>query len=345
MSIMHNEMFEQPRVLRDAASNNAPTLEKIIAEIRSYAPHTVVFAARGSSDHACMYAKYLLEMYVGIPVSLSSPSVYTCYKRPSDLSGCVVIAVSQSGMAADVLEVVRSANASGAITIAMTNNADSPVAKEAKYHLHCSAGEEKALAATKTFTAQMYILLDLVTRWSEDPELKAVFDKVPDMVNEALSFEPKMIELAKRYRFMSDLFVLARGVASPIAFETALKMSETSYIRARGYAISDFYHGPFAMVDATTAVIMIACDKTVRADALAMLDKLATTDADVLVYTTDDEIAAKAKNVVRLPDGFEGPACVFPAVVLSQMLAHAVTLEKGIEPDVSRGLNKVTITK
>ena len=344
-TVMWKEIHQQPDVLKRTYAQNIDTIRALVAELNEKKPHTVVFGGRGTSDHACQYAKYLLEIYKGLPCALTSPSVITVYGGTYHLENTVVIAASQSGMAADVLEIIRAGNASGAITVSITNNADSPLAKEAKYHLNCFAEKECALAATKTFTAQLYILLTLAAEWSGNAQLLELVKKVPDMAEKAIGMADEIEAIVPRYRFMTDCFVLARGVNLPLAFEISLKLAETSYTRARGYAISDFHHGPFAMVDRHTPVFVIAADQKEYKDASDITTKLENAGADILSITTDEALAARGSCALRLPQDFTNEAAIFPIIILMQMFACRLTEVKGQNPDAPRGLNKVTITK
>lgn len=346
MSKMWEEIFEQPEAMERCRRDNSTVIKEIVKRIQQKKPHTVVFAGRGTSDHAGQYAKYLLEIYQGIPVALSSPSVLTEYSGKYDLSGCVVIAVSQSGMGQDVLEVLRAGNKAGAVTVGITNNADSPIAKEAGFHLFCSAGPELSVAATKTFGTQLYLLYNLVAEWSQSPELLSYVDKIPGFVSDTLALSEKIERDVVRFRFMQDVFVLSRGITLPIAMEASLKMNETSYTRARPFAISDFYHGPFALVDKGTPVMILSAEKATKEDALKMLARLnGEVGAETISITTSPEVLEQSSCGLLLPAECEGPASAFALTAAIQMFAAKLAELKGYDPDNGRGLKKVTITR
>lgn len=245
MTLMEKEILEQPKAMAGIKAANIDTINKLVADIKSRDINFVYFAARGTSDHASIYAQYMLGRCVGIASGLATPSVITSYGKEIDLSHALVIGVSQSGKAADALAVMAQGKKCGAITVSVTNEADSPMAKEADYHLYCNVGPEISVAATKTFTAQMYLLALLTAVWSGNEKVMETLDKVPAAMEEMMKTLPAQIEeIAPRYRYMRDGFTLGRGVNYPVALESALKLKETNYVRMQGAALSDFWHGP-----------------------------------------------------------------------------------------------------
>ena len=233
MTLMWKEIMEQPEVLKNCQKVNAEVIAKAAAEIKSRKISSVVIAARGTSDHAAIYGKYVFETLLGIPVVLAAPSVVTVYGGKLKLQESLVIGISQSGKAGDAAEILKAGNACGAVTVAVTNYNDSPLAALAGYHLFCAAGDEKSVAATKTFSAQMYLLAMLATELSGDAALKEKFERVPQNLTGVFAIADTVKDIVKRYRFMKECFVLARGFNYPIAMESALKIQETSYIRRR----------------------------------------------------------------------------------------------------------------
>jgi glucosamine--fructose-6-phosphate aminotransferase (isomerizing) len=342
MSIMWKEIFDQPAVMEISRKKNKNMIEKIVGKINDFKPHTVVFAGRGTSDHAGQYAKYLIEIYKGLPVSLASPSVISDYHGKLNLAGCLVIGISQSGMTEDVIEVLRAGNLQGALTLSITNNSESGVAKEAKYHLCCEAGPELSVAATKTFATQIYLLFDLIAQWSENQELLGLVDNIPEMVKTALSMSDEISSMVLRCRFMNEMFILARGINYPIAMEAALKMNESSYTRARPYSISDFHHGPFAMVAKDTPVMLIDTDKGTHGNVKPILEKLQSVKAEMFAITTDSELTKSVDSCLLIPAKYDGPASAFCVMALVQMFACKLAELKGDNPDAPRGLQKVT---
>ena len=231
-TLMWKEISETPRVFGEIQQANADVMANLIKAIKSSNAKNFVAAARGTSDHALIYFKYVLEVNSEYTVGLSAPSVVTLYKGKINYSNSIVIGCSQSGRAADVLEVIRKGNEQGAITIAVTNDKESPMAKEAKYHLYCNAGLESSVAATKTFSSQLFVLLWLAAELSNHKEdllllknLKREIEKVSPQIDAATT------KYADKFKDMQSGFVLSRGVTYPIALEATLKLQETCYIQ------------------------------------------------------------------------------------------------------------------
>lgn len=346
MTKMEKEILEQPKVLASLKSANESTLTNLILDIKQRDIRMVYFAARGTSDHASIYASYIISSLVGIPTGLALPSVVTAYNGKLNLKDALVIGVSQSGKAADVLAVMERAKQCGALTVSVTNDLASPMAEYGDYHLYCNAGLEESVAATKTFTSQMYLLALLAGYWADNKEFLAKLDKVPEACAELLTYIPAEIEkIIQRYRYMENGFVLARGYSLAVAFETMLKLQETNYVKMKGYAVSDFWHGPLAQVDDGTFVILYAAEGPVFDNCREMLAKLDSLGAEVIVVSDNDEILKDRKYGFKVPN--LGCDCVAPFLfaVFAQMFACRLTAVKGRNPDAPRNLNKVTITK
>ena len=346
MTKMEKEINEQPKVLASLKATNETTLTNLILDIKQRDIKLVYFAARGTSDHASIYASYIISSLVGIPTSLALPSVITAYDGKLCLKDALVIGVSQSGKAADVLAVMERAKNCGALTVAVTNDLDSPMAKYGDYHLYCNAGLEESVAATKTFTSQMYVLALLAGYWADNKEFLAKLDAVPAAAEEFLSYIPQQIDsVIQRYRYMDTGFVLARGYSYAIALESMLKLQETNYVKMKGYAVSDFWHGPLAQVDKDTFVILYAAEGPVFQNCQDMLAKLDDIGAEVIVVSDNDEIIKNRPLGFKIPN--LGCDCVAPFMfaIFAQMFACKLTAVKGRNPDAPRNLNKVTITK
>ena len=346
MTKMEKEILEQPKVLASLKAANETTLTNLVLNIKQRDIRMVYFAARGTSDHASIYASYIISSLVGIPTALALPSVVTAYNGKLNLKDALVIGVSQSGKAADVLAVMERAKQNGALTVAVTNDLESPMAKFGDYHLYCNAGLEESVAATKTFTTQMYALALLAGYWADNKAFLEKLDKVPAAAEELLSYIPQEIEkIIQRYRYMENGFVLARGYSMAIALETMLKLQETNYVKMKGYAVSDFWHGPLAQVDKDTPVILYAAKGPVFDNCKEMLAKLDDIGAEVILVSDDSDLVAGRKLAFKVPD--LGCDCVAPFMfaIFAQMFACRLTAVKGRNPDAPRNLNKVTITK
>lgn len=346
MTRMEKEIFEQPIVLASLKAINDSTLKNLVLDIKQRDVKLVYFAARGSSDNACIYASYLISTFVGIPTALALPSVVTAYNGKLDLKDALVIGVLQSGKAADVLAVMERAKKCGALTVSITNDLTSPMATYGDYHLYCNAGLEESVATTKTFTGQMYLLALLAGLWSGDEQLLSSLDKVPTAVEETLSYVPVEIEkIIQRYQHMESGFVLARGMNMAVAFETMLKLQETSYVKMKGYAVSDFWHGPLAQVEEGTVVILYAAEGPVFDSCREMLTKLDSIGAEVILVSDNDEITAERPLTIKLPKLNSDAVSPFLFAVFAQLFACKLAEVKGRNPDEPRYLNKITITK
>lgn len=343
MTLMEQEIGAQAAAIRHTAEVNADKIKAFADEIKRKKIGHIMVAARGSSDNACNYFKYLCEIYAGIPVSFAAPSVLTLYDGALDLSGMAVIGVSQSGAAADVISVIERAKACGGVTAAVTNNADSALARAAAHSIFMDVGEEKSVAATKTYTAQMYLLAMIADALSGG-KLTKDLATVPALVKETTERVAADVEkAAARFKDVKNCYVLSRGILYAAGQECALKIQETTYTHARAYAISDFHHGPFAVVEEGTHVIMLCAQGKTAKDNAEMLSKLAAAGADVTVFSSDSAIAGGAARV-EIPASAEAVA-PFAFVTAGQMFALHLSLARGLNPDSPRGLKKVTITK
>jgi glucosamine--fructose-6-phosphate aminotransferase (isomerizing) len=342
---MLDEIREQPLAIRRCAGNNLATIKELARTVKRKDIASIVIAARGTSDHAAVYGKYVFEILTGIPVSLSAPSVFTMYNKTLKMEQSLVIGISQSGMAEDVLEVIRGAKEAGALTVSTTNAATSPLAKEAHHHLDCSAGLEQSVAATKTFTTEMYLLASLAAEIAEDAYIKKELSTLPDTMSQMLAAPNDIAEKVQRYRFMNECFVLARGINYAVALEAALKIQETNYVRAKAYATSDFYHGPLAMLDRDIPVIIFAPKGPSFPDIAQMVNKLEAMDIEMIMVSNDDGMLAKGACGLRIPDTADDIISPYFNIIHAQMFACQLALAKGLDPDSPRRLNKVTITK
>ena len=350
-TLMWKELNEAPAVLKTLAEKNAETLQSIAKE----AKHVIgaYTAARGTSDHAMIYFKYLAESILGLPTASGAPSVATMYGGKLNFKNYLVIGCSQSGKAADVMEIVKTANDCGAVTVAITNDETSPLAKLAKYHLCCFAGEEKSVAATKTFSSQLYLSLLLVNALAGKDAADA--DKIGTMLESAVAAIDAATDApAAEFAKAEECFVLSRGVSSALAFECGLKLQETCYIRARAYHSSDFYHGPMAMIGKGTKVILFASKKSLvgaddgvhSADARKCAEKMCELGGDLYVITDDAaNFEGLSANIVAVPGGENEAQTVFFFALAAQMLACKTSCGKGLTPDQPRALKKVTVTK
>jgi glucosamine--fructose-6-phosphate aminotransferase (isomerizing) len=341
---MWNEIMEQPSVLERCRIKNDQVIREIVKGAKARNIHSVYLAARGTSGHASVYGKYVLELTAGVPVALAFPSVFTIYGEAVNLSNSLVLGISQSGKAADVMEVIKNANRQGAITVGITNFPDSPLAKESKFHLCCEAGPELSVAATKTFMAQIYLLANLAAEWGKSSTLQKQLALVPEKLNGAFEISKIIGEKAERYRFMNECFVLARGINYAIALEAALKIQETTYARAKAFATSEFQHGPIAMVEKDLPVMIFAPEGPSLAYTKEMIDTLRKKQVELIIVSNNKEILGLGNSSFAIPDTDNDIISPFLNTAVAQMFACRLAVAKGLNPDSPRELSKVTIT-
>ncbi|GAB4561636.1 MAG: SIS domain-containing protein [Anaerolineae bacterium] len=346
MSYLEQEIREQPAAIERLLELERPQVEQVAAMIRERDVRFVMIAARGTSDHAGLYAKYLLAAMNGLPVALATPSLYTFYRRPPQLRDTLVLAISQSGQSADILEVVHEGNRQGALTVAITNDVSSPLAQTAAMTLDLHAGPERAVAATKTYTTSLALLALLSAVLAQDAERLTRLERLPDDVQRTLSMAEEVIgPRSERYRFMENCVIIGRGYNYATAFEIALKLKELTYVVAMPYSSADFLHGPMAVVEPGFPVVVTAPSGDVYADMVEFLRRLHERRADMMVVSDRAEALSVAQVGVPLPTGVPEWLSPVITVIPGQLLALHLTLAKGLEPDAPRGLSKVTITR
>ena len=342
---MFREIMQEESVIRSCITNNTQHIRIIAEAIKQFKPTSVVFSARGTSCNATKFGKYLFETYVGLPCSIAAPSIVTQYKSNYDLNKALVIGISQSGAGEDICSIIKRGNASGAMTIAITNTEGSLISNLAQGKIYCYAGEEIAVAATKTFTSQLLVLLMMVAFLTGDQSLNSALLTVPQASEAGCSMLHRVKEILPSYREMDKCVVLARGVEYPIALETALKLQETSYIFSHGFAISDFTHGPVAIMDKSSNAIILLIEEQMCLETMNMLARVKKAGASVLLVTCFKEIAQSVDcQTIILPDWCSGIPGVFASISVMQLFACGLSVIKGENPDAPKGLKKVTIT-
>jgi glucosamine--fructose-6-phosphate aminotransferase (isomerizing) len=336
-ALLAAEIAEQPAALARllTASSRGQTAE-LARRVRAFAPRFVLLAARGTSDHAALYAKYLAEVDLELPAGLVSPSSLTVYDARPDLAGVLFITVSQSGGSPDLVDTTAAARERGALTLAVTNNAQSPLAQAAELHLDVLAGPERAVAATKSYTSQLlalHLLVDAMRGGDGDDAVA-----LPDQVARTLDLARHVPEVAGRYLTTQRLVTTGRGLAYPTAREAALKIMETTYLSAQGFSAADLLHGPVAMIDETVPVIAVVSQARSAEAVRPALARLAELGADVL--TVGPHEGAGLPVCPGVPERLAPVVDIVPL----QLLALNLALQRGKNPDAPRGLQKVTST-
>jgi glucosamine--fructose-6-phosphate aminotransferase (isomerizing) len=342
---MLEEIRQQPATLEKTLRGELRGFERFRRLVETRKPRLIVLCARGTSDNAAQFGRYLLEITCGIPVSLAAPSIYSLYNANLDLREVLVVAISQSGESTDTNLVLERARAKGALTAGITNEPESTLARLAEHVFLVRAGREKSVAATKTYTGQVLMLYLLA--WALGAKIRIDdLRRLPDQVNLGLSLETEIARLAERYRFMDHAVVVGRGLNYSTAFEFALKMMETCYVVAERFSSADFLHGPIALVEPNFPVFLFAPSGVTWPSIGEMIDKLRGLKAETVVITDSGnrEAPGKATRTIRLPRKLDELFTPIPYIVPAQIFAASLAAEKGLDPDRPRTLSKVTQT-
>lgn len=341
---LYREIHEQRTVIENLVSKPQDAINALAAEIRSREIKHVFIAARGTSDNAGRYAKYLLGAHNGIVVSLATPSLFTIYERPPDLSNTLVLGISQSGKSPDIVSVIKEGEKQGALTAAITNFPKSDLGRSAQIVLDLQAGEEISLAATKTYTAQLITLAILSSVL--DPTDKYIRDlkNLPDQIHAVFEHEPLIDSLAERYRYMTHCVVIGRGYNYASAFEFSLKMKELTYTIAEPYSSADFLHGPVALVDRGFPSFVIAPDGKMNPQMKALIEEVNQRQGEVILISDQGELLEAADHKIPLPPSVPEWLSPITAIIPAQMFAMYLAHTRNLDVDQPRGLNKVTET-
>ena len=342
---LQSEILEQPERLAHLLHNQWELVKKIAATIRQRDIRYVFLAARGTSDNAGRYANYLWGAQNQLPLALATPSLFTYYKRPPKLEGALVVGISQSGQSPDIVSVIVEGRRQGCLTLAITNEPDSPLAHAADLVLDIQAGDEKAIAATKTYTNELMAIAMLSAALADDKTHLGELGKVSGWANKVLKQDVPISHLAERYRYMRQCVVLGRGFNYCTAFEWALKLKELTYTVAEPYSSADFQHGPIAMVEGGFPVLAVAARGMVFDSMHEMLGRLHSEQLAELVIISDDKDALSlAASPIQLPNGIPEWLTPIVSIIPAQLFAYHLTLAKGINPEMPRTITKVTET-
>jgi glucosamine--fructose-6-phosphate aminotransferase (isomerizing) len=343
VSRFRDEIGEQPEIAAKMLAGGRATIDSIGSRVRAAHPRGFVIAARGSSDHAALYAKYLFGRRNRALVSLAAPSLYTHYSSPPRLDGQCVIGISQSGSSPDVVAVIEEGARQGALTVAITNDAASRLAAAAELVVPLGAGPEQSVPASKTYTASLLALALLSQAIDPQPAFEAALAQVPRALGEALGREADLDRLVPAL-LGPRAIVLGRGFNLATAEEVALKLTETSYVLARAWSVADFAHGPIAVVEEGFPILFVGGGGAVAADLEEVARKLEGYGCRVLGIFDGDAGGIGKESAVAIDSGLPEDLTPLPLAVLGQLLAHRVAASRGIDPDSPRALNKVTRT-
>ncbi|MET7329307.1 SIS domain-containing protein [Nonomuraea sp. NPDC005650] len=339
---MRSEIAEQPAALRATLDSLLPRVDEVRAVGEQ--ARQLLFIARGTSDNAAVYGRYLVESHAGRLCALAAPSIATTYKRKLDLDGVLAVAISQSGRTEEIVETLAWAKDCGARTVGITNGgADSPLAQAADVALCTVAGEEKAVPATKTYTTQLAALAVLALGLGADVDA-AELRRVPDAVEKLITDPGDLEAVVEGLLDKPGVVVSGRGLAFSTALETALKLKEACYLHAMGLSYADLLHGPIAVVDADTPALLVAAENSpTLPGTVALAERVVAAGAAAFTIGGGDALAQAGTAALNGPDL---PEWVAPMglIVPGQLLTEALARRLGIDPDAPRGLNKVTQT-
>jgi len=342
---MLDEIREQPAALERTLQAERKPIEELKSLLEHQKPRLIMLAARGTSDNAAQFGRYLLEITTGIPVTLAAPSIFTLYKAPFHFDDVLVIAISQSGESTDTNLVLQRAREQGARTIGVTNEAASALGRIAEHPFLVHAGREQSVAATKTYTGQLLMLYLLAYALGARIALDDLA-RLPEWTHRALQLETEIARRAERYRFMDHAVVLGRGLNYANAFEFALKLMETCYVIAERFSSADLLHGPIAMVEASFPAFLFTPSGVTWPGMREMLEKLIQLKAETLIITDRTNRAAEdlAKHAIVVDVSLDEVFTPIPYIVPAQLFAACLAREKGLNPDQPRTLSKVTRT-
>ncbi len=339
LSVLRREIAEQPEVVARFLDLEKKHVLALARPLRGREIRFVLVAARGTSDNAARYAQYAFGALDRLPVALAAPSLTTLYRRPPDPRGGLVVGISQSGRSPDVVESVAAARKAGAPTLAIVNDPASPLALAADEVIPLHAGEEKSVAATKSYTAQLAAVALLAIALADRRSPLRALEGIADAMGKALGTEGRIRRMARRLSRASRALVLARGINYPTAWEIALKLEELALVLAEPYSSADFEHGPIALATPGLPVLLVSAPGgKPEAGLLALSRRLSARGCPVL------SIGLPRRGAVRLP---RVPELLSPlvAVIPGQLLAFHAALARGLDPDRPHGLRKVTETR
>ena len=342
-SIMHKEILMIRESLKLTYSFNKEKIIDFCKVFKEKNIKNVMVVARGSSDNVGVYLKYLFEIYLHIPVSFASSSVVTKYDSYLNFDKTLVIGISQSGSGEDICEFIKMSKKHGALTLSITNNPTSIVSLASDFDFQLNLTKEEGLAATKTFISQLELALLLTAYLGENNSLLREYEKLDELIKEVIDNEKNIIEIAKQCVNFNDCYLLSRGINYVSSLEGALKIQETTYIKAKAYASSDFYHGPMAIVDDKQNIFLLSALGKVNDDNHAIYNKIKELGANIIIISNDSYFDNE-KNIIKIPN-CEEVISPFLIIISIQLLACNLSKLRGIDVDHPRNLKKVTVTR
>jgi len=336
------EIKQQPAALERTLKREGPRIARCAEFLSKRGIRLIVLVARGSSDNAALFGRYLLEISTGIPVSLAAPSVHTLYRTRMDLRDALVIGISQSGEGTDINMVLENSRRGGATTLAITNEPSSTLARiDETFLIH--AGRERSVPATKTYTGQLMIFHLLAAALNGSKRFGEV-ERLPALAAASLELQTHIEQTAKRYALMDHCVVVGRGLNYANAYEFAIKMMETCYVVAERFSSADFLHGPIAMVERKFPVFLFAPPGKTFAGMKDLLRSLTKLGAETVVISSETAVLKPATRAFRIPERIGEMLSPIPYIIPAQLFTALLAKAKGLSPDRPRSLAKITRT-
>jgi glucosamine--fructose-6-phosphate aminotransferase (isomerizing) len=337
------EIEQQPTVIERTIKREAKKIAQFATRLNKRRPRLIVLVARGSSDNAALFGRYLLEMATCIPVSLAAPAIHTLYRTRLDLRDALVIGISQSGEGADINLVLENAKRCGGTTLAITNESESTMAKLADETFLIHAGRERSVAATKTYTGQL-LIFHLLARALSQSKRRSELERLPEFAAESLKLRPRVEEMVERYAFMENCVVVGRSLNYANAYEFAIKLMETCYVVAERFSGADFLHGPIALVDRGFPVFVFSPPGPTLRGMKDLLAKLNRIGAETIVISSEPSALKAGIRALEIPQRLTELLSPIPYIIPAQLFAALLAEAKGLSPDKPRSLSKVTKT-
>ena len=341
-TLLEQEIWSQPEVIARLLERETKHIEQITAQLPAF--DYVLIAARGSSDHAATYAKYAWTTLAGYPVALAAPSLLTMYKTVPRLAGALVAGISQSGQSPDIVAVLEEGKRQGRPTLAITNDVASPLAAMADHVVELHAGSEQSVAATKTYTAQLAVMAIFAATLSGNAQHLAALQQLPTAIEATLRLDPEIARRVERYRYMDRCIIIGRGYNYATSFELALKLKELTYVMATAYSSADFRHGPIATIESGLPVFLVMPAGATFDDMLDLTQELQQRGAELLVISESERALSLATTALPIPPGVPEWLSPLTTIIPGQLFALHLALTKGLNPDIPRGIQKVTRT-
>lgn len=342
---LYREIYEQPDVIHRFLEKERPSIKELSKAIHKQEISHVVIAARGTSDNAGRYAQYVLGAKNSLTVALATPSLFSIYKRPPKFGNALVIGISQSGKSPDIVSVLTEARQQGVLTAVITNNPHAELALLGDFVIDLHAGEEKSVAATKTYTAELAAIATLSSELAGSTKMANDLRMIPEALEKILHINTTIGQIAPRYRYMERSVVIGRGFNYATAYELALKLKELTYTIAEPYSSADFLHGPLAMIEPGFPVIVIAPSGEMQAEMFTFIKTLNQRRAEVIAISDVEEILNPARIQFRLQQHVSEWLSPITSIVPGQLFAMHLADSRDLDVDAPRGLTKVTKTR